>query len=90
MSKTKRLNRDHAKKTHFQFWQTLIERKVHFITRIKINAAIEYQQVFTDGYGLRERLVKIGSGTKKTPLVTLGLIEVRVGYSWRSPFNFGA
>ena len=28
-------------------------------------AAIEYQQVFTDGYTLRDRLVKIGSGTKK-------------------------
>ena len=69
---------------HFQFWQQLIERGVHFITRIKINASIEYQQVFTDGYALRERLVKIGSGTKKTPIVTLGLIEIRVGKSWRS------
>ena len=48
---------------HFQFWQKLIDRKVHFITRIKINAAIEYQQVFTNGYGLRDRLVQIGSGT---------------------------
>ncbi len=34
---------------HFQFWQQLIERKIHLITRIKINATIEYQQVFTDG-----------------------------------------
>ncbi len=69
---------------HFQFWQQLIEQKIHFITRIKINAAIEYQQVFTDSYGLRDRLVKIGSGTKKTPVVTLRLIEVRVGKIWRS------
>jgi Transposase DDE domain len=69
---------------HFQFWQTLIDRKVHFITRININAAIEYQQVFTDGYGLRDRLIKIGSGTKKTPFITLRLIEVRVGKTWRS------
>ena len=35
---------------HFQFWQTLIDKGIHFITRIKINAVIEYQQVFTDGY----------------------------------------
>ena len=69
---------------HFQFWQTLIAQGIHFITRIKINAVIEYQQVFTDGYALRDRLVKIGSGTKKTPIVTLRLIEVRVGKSWRS------
>ncbi len=69
---------------HFQFWQKLIEGGIHFITRIKINAAIEYQQVFTDSYTLRDRLVKIGSGTKKTPIVILRLIEVRIGKVWRS------
>ena len=31
-----------------------------------------------------DRLVKIGSGTKKTPTVTLRLIEIRVGQVWRS------
>ncbi len=69
---------------HFQFWQQLIDRGVHFITRIKINASIEYQQVFTDGYALRDRLVQIGSGTKKTPIVTLRLIELRKGKVWHS------
>ena len=69
---------------HFQFWQKLIDKGIHFITRIKINAAIEYQQVFTDSYTLRDRLVKIGSGTKKTPIITLRLIEVRAGKVWRS------
>ena len=69
---------------HFQFWQQLIDKGIHFITRMKINAAIEYQTVFTNSYTLRDRLVKIGSGTKKTPTVTLRLIEVRVGQVWRS------
>jgi len=69
---------------HFQFWQQLIAQGIHFITRVKVNAAIEYQKVFTDGYTLRDRLVKIGSGTKKTPIVTLRLIEVRVGKIWHS------
>ena len=79
---------------HFQFWQQLIEQKVHFITRIKINAAIEYQQVFTDSYTLRDcaprtalraiAWLKSALGTKKTPIVTLRLIEVRVGKVWRS------
>ena len=69
---------------HFQFWQQLIERGIHVITRRKINAAIKEQQVFTDSYTLRDRLVKIGSGTKKTPIVTLRLIEVRVGKVWHS------
>ncbi len=79
---------------HFQFWQKLIDKGIHFITRIKINAAIEEQQVFTDGHALRDcaprtaingnRLVKIGSGTKKTPFVTLRLIEIRKGKIWHS------
>ena len=69
---------------HFRFWQQLIDQGIHFITRRKINAAIQYQQVFTDSYSLRDRLVKIGSGTKKTPFVTLRLIEVRVGKVWHS------
>jgi hypothetical protein len=69
---------------HFQFWQQLIDQGVHFITRIFINTAIEYQQVFTDGYALRDRLVKIGSGAKKTPIVTLRLIEIRKGKVWHS------
>ncbi len=69
---------------HFQFWQQLIARGVHFITRMKINAAIEYQQVFTDSYSLRDRLIQIGSGTKKTPSVTLRLIEIRKGKIWHS------
>ncbi|MGL5836490.1 MAG: IS4 family transposase [Waterburya sp.] len=69
---------------HFQFWQQLIQSGVHFITRMKINAAIEYQQVFTDSYSLRDRLIQIGSGTKKTPFVTLRLIEIRKGKIWHS------
>ncbi len=39
---------------HFQFWQRLIDRGVDFITRRKINAAIKYQQFFTDSYSLRD------------------------------------
>ena len=69
---------------HFLFWQQLIDKGIHFITRIKINAAIEYQQVFTDSYSLRDRLVKIGSGTKNTPILTLRLIEIRKGKAWHS------
>ena len=55
---------------------------------------IEYQQVFTNSYSLRDcaprtaingnRLVQIGSGTKKTPIVTLRLIEIRKGKIWHS------
>jgi IS4 transposase len=42
------------------------------------------KQVFTDSYTLRDRLIRLGSGTKKTPFITLRLIEVRSGKTWHS------
>jgi hypothetical protein len=69
---------------HFQFWQQLIDNGIHFITRVKVNAKIQYEQVFTDSFTLRDRLVKIGCGTKNRPIVTLRLIEVKVGKSWHT------
>lgn len=69
---------------HFQFWQELIDKGIHFITRVKVNAKIQYEQVFTNSFTLRDRLVKIGSGAKNTPIITLRLIEVKVGKSWHT------
>jgi hypothetical protein len=69
---------------HFHFWQKLLDKGVHFITRIKINAKVEYKQVFTEGYSLRDRLICLGSGTKKTPFITVRLIEVKVKNTWHS------
>lgn len=54
------------------------------ITRIKKGAAIKVEQVFTDSYGLRDRKIRLGSGTNKTPFITLRLIEVRSGKTWHS------
>ena len=69
---------------HFYFWQQLIDQRIHFISRLKKGAAIQVKQVFTDSYGLRDRLIRLGSGTKKTPYITLRLIEVRSGKIWHS------
>ena len=69
---------------HFNFWLQLIEQKVHFITRPKKGAAIKVEQVFTDSYALKDRLIRLGSGTKQTPFITLRLIEVRSGKAWHS------
>jgi hypothetical protein len=60
------------------------ELQVNFITRIKKGAAIKVEEVFTDSYGLRDRKIRLGSGTKKTPFITLRLIEVRSGKTWHS------
>jgi hypothetical protein len=72
---------------HFNFLLQLIEKKVDFITRIKKGAAIKVEQVFTDSYGLRDRKIHLGSGTKKTPFITLLLVEVRSGKTWHSYLN---
>ncbi|CDN14658.1 hypothetical protein RintRC_2406 [Richelia intracellularis] len=40
--------------------------------------------MFTNSYGLKDRLIRLGSGTKKTPFITLRLIEVRSGKTWHS------
>lgn len=69
---------------HFNFWLKLIDKKVDFIPRIKKGAAIKVEQVFTDSYGLRDRKIRLGSGTNKTPFITLRLIEVRSGKTWHS------
>ncbi len=76
---------------HFQFWQKLIDKGIHFITRIKINAAIEYQQVFTDSYTLRDRSCQDRLGDKKDSICyQWRLIEVRVGKEGAFLFNFSA
>lgn len=69
---------------HFKFWQRLIDREIHFITRLKKRAAIEILEVFTEGYSLRDRKIRLGSGTKRTPYVTLRLVEVKSGKVWHS------
>ena len=69
---------------HFSFWLQLIEQDVHFITRLKKGASIKVEQVFTDSYFLRDRLIRLGSGTKKTPDVTLRLVEIHSGKTWHS------
>ena len=69
---------------HFHFWQQLIDQDSHFITRLKKGASIKVEQVFTNSYEIRDRQVRMGSGTKRTPFITLRLIEVRSGKTWHS------
>lgn len=55
---------------HFSFWLKLIERDLHLITRLKKGAAMQVKQVFTKNYDLKDSLVRLGSGTAKTPFIT--------------------
>lgn len=69
---------------HFSFWQQLIDQEVHFITRLKKGAAIQVEQVLTQSFALRDKVIRLGSGTKKTPYITVRLIEVYSGKTWHS------
>ncbi len=69
---------------HFSFWLQLIEKEIHFISRLKKGAAIKVEKVFTDSYSLRDRLIRLGSGTQRTPYITVRLIEVRSSKTWHS------
>jgi hypothetical protein len=69
---------------HFHFGHQLIEQKINFITRLKKGTALQVEQVFTDGYALRDKKERLGSGTKTTRFITLRLIEVRWGKTWHS------
>lgn len=62
---------------HFFFWQQLIEGKIDFITRLKKGTSIQIVKVFSDSYGLRDKLIRLGSGKNNTPILTLRLVEVR-------------
>src|SRR4028119_947749 len=55
-----------------------------FITRIKKGGYSQIKQVLTPSYDIKDRIIKIGSGTKKTPIVTVRLVEVRSGKTWHS------
>jgi hypothetical protein len=69
---------------HFNFWLQLIDREIHFISRIKKGAAVKVLEVFTEGYSLRDSKIRLGSGTKRTPYINLRLIEVKSGKVWHS------
>lgn len=69
---------------HFSFWQELIDRKVQLITRLKKGAAIKVLAIFTESYELRDRKIRLGSGTKTTPYITLRLVEIKVKNTWYS------
>jgi hypothetical protein len=69
---------------HFNFWRQLIEQDIHLVTRLKKGASIKLEQVFTNSYDLRDSRIRLGSGTAKTPFITLRLIEVRSDKVWHS------
>jgi hypothetical protein len=67
----------------FAFFDDLIERGGHFITRLKSNAVFKVQTVYCQTSQVRDRLILLG-GTNGACKHTLRLIEVRFGAQWYS------
>ena len=69
---------------HFQFFATLINQQVDFITRLKAGAAVKVIQVNTRQHSVRDQLIKLGTGRNSAPILTLRLVEIRCGKTWYS------
>lgn len=64
---------------HFQFFHQFINQNVDFITRLKAKASIKVLKVFTYDYSVRDQLIQLGTGRGGTSILTLRLVEIRVG-----------
>ncbi len=64
---------------HFRFFEKLINQNVHFITRLKAKASIKVLKVFTYDYSVKDQLIQLGNGRGGVPILTLRLIEIKVG-----------
>ena len=69
---------------HFAFWQELINGESAFIIRIKKRASYPNEQVLTQIYDIKDRIIKIGYGTKKAPIVTVRLVKNWSHKTWHS------
>jgi hypothetical protein len=65
---------------HFQFLQQLINQEVSFITRLKAKASIKYLKIFSYDHSLKDRLIQLGTVRRGAPVLTLRLIEIKVGF----------
>ena len=64
---------------HFHFFQQLINQQVHFITRLKARASIQELHIFTSNNSVKDKLIKLGTGRGGAPILTLRLVEIKVG-----------
>ncbi|MBD2247447.1 transposase, partial [Nostoc sp. FACHB-888] len=66
---------------HFHFLQQIINQEVHFITRLKAKASIKYLKIFSYDHSVKDRLIQLGTVRRGAPVLTLRLIEIKVGKS---------
>lgn len=66
----------------FHFFAKVIQAQSAFITRLKAGAAIEVLACLSESPWHRDSRVRLGKGYQGNPILTLRLVEVRVGSQW--------
>lgn len=66
----------------FTFFARLIDQGCHLITRLKANATLETVRILTKTDHVRDTIIRLGSGQKEVPILTVRLIEVRFERTW--------
>jgi len=66
----------------FTFFNNLRLKGSHFITRLKSNASFKTIETLNWTATIHDRLISLGSGQHKTPILTLRLVEVKFGGLW--------
>ncbi len=98
MPRTRKTNRDHARKQQRPMMEdeviaaqlerlvtpAIIERNVDLITRLNNGASFTVERILTNSYSIRDRIVSMGAGNKKTPWIAMRLVEIKSGKTWHS------
>jgi hypothetical protein len=66
----------------FRFFAAILETHSAFITRLKAGAAIEVLECLSQSPWHRDSRIRLGKGYQGNPILTLRLVEVRVGSQW--------
>jgi IS4 transposase len=66
----------------FRFFADLMAQGTHFLTRLKSNAKLEVVRRLTYTDTVKDMLVRLGSGQKGAPILTVRVVEIRFGRRW--------
>ena len=68
----------------FELFKRLIEQQCGFITRLKAGAKFTIEETLSHSQCHRDYQIRLGTGYQGNPIVSLRLVEVRVGKTWYS------
>ncbi|MEM9163842.1 MAG: IS4 family transposase [Cyanobacteria bacterium P01_F01_bin.4] len=66
----------------YGLFEAIIQANADFITRLRKGAKYVVLEVLSSSYHHRDQLIRLGTGYKGNPILTLRLVEVRVGKAW--------